>query len=194
MSPAAACIFDLDGTISGSSLETRVRQIAIFARTTMALLFAGIALQSADAMGQKTLDEQLAGAWIYVSVDTVRPDGSRTPMYGPNPQGLVIFDGHGHYALVNSRPDLPKYASNDRLHGTAEEYKAVVQGSIAHFGRYTTNEADKTITFHIDTSTFPNWNGGEQRRPFVLSGDDLKWTTPSASGGGSGEIALKRAK
>lgn len=159
-----------------------------------ALLFLGISLQSANAIGQNSISEQLAGAWTYVSVDTVKQDGSRTPMYGPNPQGLVIFDGHGHYALVNSRSDLPKYASKDRMQGTAEEYKAVGQGSIAHFGRYTVNETDKTITFHIGTSTFPNWNGVEQRRPFVLSGDDLKWTTPAASGGGSGEIVLKRAK
>src|SRR6185437_7739239 len=84
---------------------------------------------------QQTLNEQLAGAWTYVSVDTVRADGSRTPMYGPNPQGLVIFDGHGHYALVNSRADLPKFTSNDRMKGTPVENEAVVHGSIAHFGR-----------------------------------------------------------
>ncbi|WP_052495155.1 lipocalin-like domain-containing protein [Cupriavidus basilensis] len=152
----------------------------------------GLTLQSGVAFGQQALDQQLAGAWTYVSVDTVRPDGSRTPMYGPNPHGLVIFDGHGHYALVNSRGDLPKYVSNDRMKGSAEEYRAVVQGSIAHFGTYVIN-ADKTITFHIDTSTFPNWNGVEQRRPFVLSGDELRWTTPAASGGGTGEVVLKRA-
>jgi hypothetical protein len=154
----------------------------------------GLTLQSGIALSQEPLDQQLAGAWMYVSVDTVRPDGSRTPMYGPSPQGLVIFDGHGHYALVNSRGDLPKYASNDRMKGNAEEYRAVAQGSIAHFGTYVVNEADKTITFRIDTSTFPNWNGVEQRRPFVLSGDELRWTTPAASGGGSGEVVLKRAK
>ncbi|WP_082088575.1 lipocalin-like domain-containing protein [Burkholderia sp. USMB20] len=154
-----------------------------------------LTLQSGVALSQQSVDQQLAGAWTYVSVDTVRPDGSRTPMYGPNPHGLVIFDGHGHYALVNSRSDLPKYVSNDRMKGSAEEYRAVVQGSIAHFGTYVVNEADKTITFRIDTSTFPNWNGVEQRRPFVLSGDELRWTTPAASGGGgSGEVVLRRAK
>lgn len=158
------------------------------------ILFLGIALSSGSNARAEVLDEQLAGAWTYVAVDTVRPDGSRTPMYGPNPQGLVIFDGHGHYALVNSRGDLPKYVANDRMRGTAEEYRTTVQGSIAHFGTYTINEADKTITFHIATSTFPNWNGVEQRRPFVLSGDELRWTTPSASGGGSGEVVLRRAK
>ena len=151
-----------------------MRDKRIFASITAASVFMAIGLQSGDAMSQKTLNEQLAGAWTYITVDTVRPDGSRTPMYGPSPQGLVIFDGRGHYALVNSRADLPKYSSNDRMKGTEDEYKAISQGSIAHFGTYTVNESDKTITFHIGTSTFPNWNGVEQRRPFVLSKDDLR--------------------
>lgn len=143
---------------------------------------------------QGSLNEQVAGAWAYVSVDTVRPNGNRAPMYGPNPQGLVIFDGNGHYALVNARADLPRLASNNRMEGTPEEYKAITQGSIAHFGQYTINEADKTITFKIQTSTFPNWDGAVQKRPFTLKGDELRWTTPAASGGGSGEIVLRRAK
>ena len=159
----------------------------------VALLGLGVIVPSSEALGQ-TLNEQLVGAWTYVSVDTVRPDGSRTPMYGPNPQGLVIFDGHGHYALVNARAGQPKFTSNERMKGTAVENEAVVHGSIAHFGRYIVNEADSTITFHIETSTFPNWNGVEQRRPFTLTADELKWTTPAASGGGSGEVVLKRAK
>ena len=153
----------------------------------------GAIVLSREAVG-KTLNEQLVGAWTYVSVDTVRPDGSRTPMYGPDPQGLVIFDGRGHYALVNARAGQPKFASNDRMKGTPVENEAVVHGSIAHFGTYIVNEADSTITFHIETSTFPNWNGVEQRRPFTLTGDDLRWTTPAASGGGSGEVILKRTK
>ncbi len=162
---------------------------------TMALLFLGVTLPSGDAVGQqKTLKEQLVGTWTYVSVDTVRPDGSRVPMYSPNPQGLASFDSNGRYMVLVARPDQPKFASNNRMEGTPEENQAVVQGSIAHFGRYTVNEADQTITFHIETSTFPNWNGAEQKRPFTVTGDQLKWTTPAASGGGSGEVVLKRAK
>lgn len=161
----------------------------------LASLFLGSVLASGEAVAQKkTLNDQITGAWKYVAVDTIRPDGSRVPMYGPNPQGLVIFDGKGHYALVNARTDLPKFASEKRTEGTPEEYKAVVQGSIAHFGRYTINEADKTITFHIETSTFPNWDGVEQKRPFTLKGDELKWTTAGASSGGTAEVVLKRAK
>jgi hypothetical protein len=163
--------------------------------SSRALFLLGVVILSghADAQ-QRSLAEQIAGAWTYVSVDTVRADGTREPMYGPQPQGLVIFDGQGHYALVNARADQPKFVSGNRMQATPEEYRAVSQGSIAHFGTYTINEADKTIAFHIQTSTFPNWNGIEQKRPFTLAGDELKWTTPAASGGGSGEVVLKRAK
>jgi hypothetical protein len=169
-------------------------RLSTLALTTMAMLLLGVALPSGEAVGQeKTLKEQLVGTWTYVSVDTVRPDGSRTPMFGPNPQGLASFDGNGRYILLTSRSGQPKFASNNRAEGTPEEYKAVVQGTIAHFGRYTVNEADKTITFHIETSTFPNWNGVEQKRPFTLTGDELRWTT-AASSGGSAEVVLKRVK
>jgi hypothetical protein len=169
-------------------------RLSTFTLITLALLFVGVALPSGDAVGQeKTLKEQLVGTWTYVSVDTIRPDGSRVPMYGPNPTGLAVFDSNGRYILMTARSGQPKFASNNRTEGTPEEYKAVVQGSIAHFGRYAVNEADKTITFHIETSTFPNWNGAEQKRPFILTGDILKWTT-AASSGGSAEVVLKRAK
>ena len=169
-------------------------RLSILALTTMALLFLGVALPSGEAVGQeKTLKEQLVGTWAYVSVDTVRPDGSRVPIFGPNPQGLAVFDSNDRYILMTAQSGQPKFASNNRNEGTPEEYKAVVQGSIAHFGRYTVNEADKTITFRIETSTFPNWNGVEQKRPFTITGDELKWTT-AASSGGSAEVVLKRAK
>jgi len=163
--------------------------------TTIALLFLAVALPSGEALSQqKTLKEQVVGTWTSVSNDTVRPDGSRVPNYGPNPQGLAIFDSNGHYILLVARAGVPKFASGSRTESTPEENKAVVQGSIAHFGKYTIDEADKTITFHIETSTFPNWNGTVQKRPFTVMEDELKWTTPSSGGGGSAEVVMHRSK
>jgi lipocalin-like protein len=169
----------------------RVRTLSLI---SVALLFLALALPSGEASGQQgSLQEQLVGTWIYVSVDIVQPDGSRVPSYGPNPQGLASFDSNGRYILLTARAGLPKFASNNRMEGTPEENKAVVQGSIAHFGRYSVDEANKTVTFHIETSTFPNWTGTEQKRPFTVTGDELKWTTP-ASGGGLAEVVLRRAR
>lgn len=164
------------------------------ASTAIAVLFSTMALGSSEATGQpKTLKEQLVGTWTYVSVDTVYPDGRRVPLFGPHPQGQAVFDSNGRYILMTARAGQAKFASNNRLEGTAEENRAVVQGSIAHFGRYSVNDADQSITFHIEASTFPNWNGVEQKRPVSLAADELKWKT-AASSGGTAEVVLRRAK
>ena len=95
----------------------------------------GLALSSATATGQqKSLKEQLVGTWTLVSLEQVRPDGSKQQNYGSNPKGVHVFAPNGRFYLMFSRPDLPKIASNDRMRATAEEHKAIWEGSIAYFG------------------------------------------------------------
>jgi hypothetical protein len=65
---------------------------------------------------------------------------------------------------------------------------------LAPVGTYTVNEADKSFTFRVDNATFPNWDKTEQKRPFVITGDELKYTTPVASAGGTATVIWKRAK
>lgn len=167
-----------------------------YARSPNTVLLAFfLALTCSRAMAdQPNLREQLIGTWTYHSVDIVRPDGSREPLFGANPQGMASFDATDHYILMTSRADLPRFAAKGRMNGTAEENLAVVHGSIAHFGRYTVNEAQKTITFHIETSTFPNWNGLDQTRPVTIVGDQLTWKTPASTGGGTAEVVLRRLR
>jgi Lipocalin-like domain len=62
------------------------------------------------------------------------------------------------------------------------------------FGTYSVSEADRTIAIHIEGSSFPNWNGADQKRLFVFSGDELKLISPAASGAGTAEVVWKRAK
>jgi len=170
-----------------------MKQLRVFALVCASLLGLAVIAQWRQAAGQPhALADQVRGTWTYEAVDTVKPDGTRTPMYGANPKGAATFDGAGHYILLTARNDMAKFATNNRMEGTAEEYKAVSQGSIAHFGRYSVDEAAKTITFEIDTSTFPNWNGTVQKRPFTVSGDELRWRTPGSSGGVA-EVVLHRA-
>ena len=161
--------------------------------TSAALLFFGLVISTSDAIGQG-LKQKFVGTWTIVSVDTIRSDGNRTPIYGSNPKGILIFDESGHYSLQIMRADLPKFASNNRIQGTAEENKAIVHGVIAHFGKYSVNEADRTLTFHVETSSFPNWSGTDQKRPFTFTGDQLTYTDARASGGGSAEVVWKQAR
>lgn len=164
------------------------------ARCAKALLLLAVVLPWRGAIAQQALKDQIVGTWTYVSVDLVRADGGRTPLYGPDPQGQAMFDGHGRYSLMTARAGQARFASGDRREGTAEENKAVVQGSIAHFGSYTVDETNKTLTFHIETSTFPNWNGTEQKRPFTVTADRLTWTTPASTGSDTAQVVLQRAK
>jgi hypothetical protein len=161
----------------------------------LALLALGmlVSMQAAHAQ-QKSLSEQIVGTWTYVSADTVSADGTRVPLFGPDPQGMATFDAAGHYILLTMRRGIPRFASTNRNEGTAEENRAVVQGSSAHFGTYTVNEAERTITFNIQTATFPNWNGTVQKRPVSIDGDQLKWTTPASTGSGTAEVVLRRAR
>jgi Lipocalin-like domain len=51
------------------------------------------------------------------------------------------------------------------------------------------------LTLHIERSSFPNWSGTDQKRIIrSLTADELKYTNPSASVGGTAELAWKRVK
>ena len=165
------------------------------------IMFTGVtvlvmAVLTGTAFGQqKSLKEQLLGAWHLVSIDYVQGDGSRSTTFGDGPKGIAFFDSTGHYIITVMRSDRAKYAVNDRTQGTAEENKATAQGTITYFGNYTVSEPDRTISIHVVGGSFPNWNGANQKRIFTVSGDELKLTNPVAStGGGTTEVVWKRAK
>lgn len=136
----------------------------------------------------------LAGAWTLVSVDNILPDGTRIQPYGPNPEGLLLLDQSGRYAIQIYRPDRPRFASNDKSRATAEENQMAVRGSNCHFGRYEVDMEGRTLRFGIEHASFPNWEGTEQRRSFVLNGDELTYTVRTTTTGGAevGEVTWKR--
>jgi hypothetical protein len=103
------------------------------------------------------------------------------PTYGPNPNDIVIFDASGHYALEIARSNNPKIASNNRAQGTADENMAIVAGTLAHFGTYTVDETGKTLTFHIQSGSFPNWEGTAQKRQVTLASASAQLLVNSAA-------------
>ena len=171
-------------------LVTILSVVSVFA---VALSFAAL-----DACAQQKAGKTanpLIGTWTLVSLKNER-DGKITEPLGPNPKGLFIFDPNGRYAFLMFVSDLPKFASNDRDKGTPEENRAVIVGSLAHFGTYSVNEKEGSFTLRPEASTFPNWVGIDQKRSFSISKDEFKMTNPSPSRGGGGfnTLILKRAK
>ena len=134
----------------------------------------------------------IVGTWTLVS-SVIQQGGTKTDTFGPNPSGTLVFGSDGHYALIFLRRDLPKVASNNRTSETPDESRAIAQGSVAHFGTYTVAEADKTLVLHVESSTFSNWDGAEQRRAFSLSGDELTYTSPGSTGVAT-QVTMRRVK
>ncbi len=134
----------------------------------------------------------LVGTWALVTNVTIDANGKKDFTFGDKPLGRVTFSPNGSYTLIITRADLPKFASHLRVTGSTEENKAIVLGMIAHFGKYTVDEKEKAIVLRIESASYPNWNGTEQKRTFSVTGNELKWTTPNASGGGTAELVWKR--
>jgi lysophospholipase L1-like esterase len=166
--------------------------------TTLLLLLLAAALRWGDAPRapeRPAAANPLVGTWTLVLVDNLLPDGSRVHLYGPQPSGLLMFDDGGRYGLQIVSAGRPAFAANDKSRGTADEYRAAVQGSNAHFGTYAIDQAEGTITFRIEHASFPNWEGTQQKRSFRLAGDRLKYTVPAPTTGGGavGEVEWRRA-
>ena len=70
-----------------------------------------------------------------------------------------------------------------------------MKGSLSFFGTYTLDPTGRVVTLHLERASFPNWNGTDQTRNIVLlTGDELKWTNPGASIGGTGELGWRKAR
>lgn len=152
------------------------------------LTVALLGFSAAGAVAQQ-LKQQLVGTWSVVSA-TFEMGSKKIEPFGPNPQGYYIFTTGGHIAANTIRPDIPKFASNNRMKGTTQENEAAFHGSISFFGTYMVNETDHSVTVHIIGSSFPNFNGTDSKRIAEISGDQLKWS--GAVPGGTITFMLKR--
>ena len=169
-----------------------MHRLSTLTAATASLLLLALAFPASDAAAQSA--KGLVGSWTAVSSVVTLPDGKKIQTFGPNPQGMLIFDASGRYALQICSPNRPKFASNNRDKGTPEENQAAVKGCNPHWGKYTVDEKDRAIVFNIEHGMFPNWEGTQQKRPFTITGDELKYVVPTASVGGTAELVWKRVK
>jgi hypothetical protein len=141
-----------------------------------------LALVASEAAAQPT-SKSVAGVYEAVSV----------PAFGDKPRGQMILTNSGYYSIVVRRTKLAPVASGARNKGTDAENKALADGSIAHFGKYTIEDGGKAITFHVEHSSFPNWDGKPQKRALKMSGETLTYTVATPSTGGTpNDVTWKR--
>jgi lipocalin-like protein len=130
--------------------------------------------------------QRIVGAWQLVTRSVRKDNGEMLvdPVLGQQPLGRLYYDASGGVMLQMMRigrtgaigkPANPEDAANPR----------VVLGYDAYFGTYTVNEAQGTVTHHVQASLFPEDLGKDFVRPFTLEGDTLTLSFTSPSAGGS---------
>jgi len=160
----------------------RLATAAVLAGTT-ALLSPGIAAAQA-------LKDQIVGSWRLVSIYN-EENGAKRQLFGEKPVGLLMFDRSGNVIQFLSKPDLPKFASANRLKGTDKEYREIMQGIVAGFGTYTVQ--GDAVAIKWNASTYPNRIGSTEKRVYKIAGDELSSTNPTAASGGTSHAKYVRA-
>ena len=79
------------------------------------------------------------------------------------------------------------------MKGTPEEHRATVQGMLTMFGTYVIGD-DNSLTYRIQASSYPNFNGTATKRTAAISNDELKISFAGSARGGSGYQIWRRLK
>ena len=138
------------------------------------LLLAALALLAPVAAAQNL--HNIAGTYSAMAV----------PAFGDFARGQMILTPEGRYSIVVMRSSLARIAAGARTKGTPEENKMIVEGTIAHAGRFSIDENGRYITFHIEMSTYPNWDGRMEKRFLrIADGETVTYTVPNPSAGGA---------
>jgi len=156
----------------------------------------GLALLATNAVAQqRTLKDQLVGAWTLASIDNILPDGTKRQLFGPNPKGILILDASGKFVQAQMRSGRAKFKSANRLEVTAEESKAAMLDSLAQFGTWSVSEGDKTMLLRIEANLIPNLEGTDSKRIVTsLTADEMKLSNPGPAAGGRNELVYRRVK
>lgn len=148
-------------------MKLRPRAAAACMLSLVILLLSSAIAPSLAQSPAKSIKDQLVGHWQLVSVTV----NGNMP-YGANPQGSMFLDAEGHYAII-----------------VVSDGKA---RSISYFGTYTVNDADNSMTLHVDASSRARGDGHDQKRMVTFNGDELiQQTPPSSSTVGSIKLIWK---
>lgn len=101
-----------------------------------------------------SIKSQLVGTWQLVSINL-----DNTQPYGAKPQGFMSYDANGHFSVIVLSAGQAK--------------------NISYFGTYSVNDADSSVTIHIDGSTLAREDGHDLKRKLVFSGDQLVVQSPN---------------
>jgi len=162
---------------------------------TLSILGATLVLSHGSSFAQ-VKKEQVAGAWTLVSYHSIAADGKKTDYFSAKPNGTLILDASGNYAMVLTNPERPKkFAGKNREEVSAEDYKSAGMGLVAQHGTWSVSADGKKLVRKVTGGFNPEIAGREQTPDLALNGDELKLTDQTSGvTGGKVEQTYRRVK
>jgi Lipocalin-like domain len=133
-----------------------------------------------------TLASQLIGTWRLVSREDHTAAGERRidPGLGADPVAILVYDVAGNFAAQFMKRDRSGDAVAVVGRATVNN-SAAVNGYDAYFGKYTVDEASRSVTQTLDGALSPGDVGKTVTREMHVDRDTL--TIELATTGGDGE-------
>jgi len=147
-------------------------------KSLIGVTFATLAGLAACDMPWAAQESPLRGTWTLLAADKILPSGERVHDYGGAPKGRMVVDAQGRYSLQIFKSERPRFATADKVAGSAEEFASAVLGSSTHYGVVVADSEQRVLTFTIEASSFPNWEGTVQKRQYTLEGPVLSYRVP----------------
>jgi Lipocalin-like domain len=141
----------------------------VLSLSTVAVL--GLALLPGNAPAQeKSLKDQLIGTWTLDSIYSQRGDSPKMDTWGSGVKGSLMLSPNGRFSLF--------IVAANRDESASKNPRIPVGQALGYFGTYTVDESAKTLTYHIEGSTFPRWDGTDRKETIeAISATDLKVVT-----------------
>jgi hypothetical protein len=146
------------------------------------------------ALGQQpSLKAQLVGTWAMGVVAVNRKDGTRADVFGPNPNGVLMFHPDGISCSSVPGQAGPSTPAAIVCKGRRRSSEKRCLDRLRTLQAIPSMRKKKTFVIKIKGSTFPDYEGTEQIRPFTIVGDELRSINPNPSQGGAAlDLVLKR--
>jgi hypothetical protein len=135
---------------------------------------------------QADTQSQLVGTWKVMTIERFGANGERLPppaaaaVGSPNPTGFLVYDAAGYVGITIAQRGRRPFAG---ARPTPEEAKAALLSYTAFCGTFRVNDADRTVTHHIQASLNPKDTGIDENSAFELSGNRLMLKPPKAADG-----------
>ena len=126
----------------------------------------------------------LLGRWVLVDTYLEAPDGTRTPTYGDNPFGTIIYGTDGTVTAMVARSDIS--LPGDPL--PDPEAAEAWAGFFAYHGSWTLSGS--RVRHEVRIAHDPRLVGSSLERDIAWEGDHLKFTGPHPYAGPGHQVVI----